>query len=279
VRDRRSDAGEWERWVERLVNDLTWEGKPETFPRDQISFTTPAALDIRPHRLAELWGRQPWSPLFLDWQITWFPSPTLPATEDGFGPVWPLRNFDYVPPDKNSIPKGGFTMRGRSLISPIDGRIFDEPIDTLRELVQSKSGGNQRKDGKAPFPEAVRDVLSRYEVVWDSTLDELKAAGLMGQALTGFHQALLRRDISLPRITPDSTRPWIAKQNLKTLESDVIKLLDSPDQEGLVGERLSPPTPTSVTATTFPFSMIRAGALQIDELWLVDDFGQSADEP
>jgi hypothetical protein len=271
------DASEWETWVERLVNDLTWDGKPETFPRDQITFTTPAALDIPPYRLAELWKKQPWSPLFLDWQITWFPSPALPATEDGFGPVWPLRNFDYVPPDRKSIPKGGFTMRGRSLISPIDGRIFDEPIDTLRELVQSKSGGNQRKDGKAPFPKAVTDVLSRYEVVWDSTLGELKAAGLMGQALTGFHQALLRRDISLPRITPDSTRPWIAKQNLKTLESEVKKHLDAPDQEGLVGERLSPPTPTSLTVTTFPFSMIRAGALRIDELWLVDDFGQSAD--
>jgi len=272
------DAGEWEAWVERLINDLTWDGRPETFPRDQVTFITPAAFEIAPHRLAELWGRQPWSPLFLDWQITWFPSPTLPATGDGFGPDWPLRNSDYVPPNKDSIPREGHTLRGRSLLSPIDGRIFDEPIDTLRELVQSKSGGNQRKDGKPIFPEAVTEVLSRYEVVWDSTLGELKAAGLMGQALTGFHQALLRRDISLPRITPDSTRPWIAKPNLKTLESEVIKLLDAPDQEGLTGERLSPPTPTPPMNTqTFSFSMIRAGALRIDELWLLDDFGQSAD--
>jgi len=118
------------------------------------------------------------------------------------------------------------------------------------------------------FSRAVTDVLSRYEIVWDSTLGELEGAGLMGQALTGFHQALLRRDVSLPRITPDPTRPWIAKPNLKTLESDVLKLLDAPDQEGLASERLSPPTPTPPTnAKRFRSRWFRRARCRIDELW------------
>lgn len=265
-------ADDWQTWVDRLVNDLTWDGKPEHFPHDPVSVNKPG---VKTHQLVELWGQQPWSPLFLDWQITWFPNADLPATEDGFGPVWPLRKFDYVPLDRNSIPATGFTIRGRSLISPIDGRIFDEPIETLRELIQEKPV--QRSDGNPAFPKAVADVLKRYEVVWDKTLGELQTSGLMGQALTGFHNALLRRDVTLPRVEPDPARSWIEKADLKTLDNDVVKLLDT--KQGLTGERLAPPTPTPEPnePPTFSYSMVRAGALRIDELWLIDDFGQSAD--
>lgn len=261
-------VGLWQTWVDRLVNDLTWDGKRETFPHDQVTFDKPG---VEPYRIVELWGQQPWAPLFLDWQITWFPTPGLPATEDGFGPIWPLRNFDYQPVDRKSIPTTGYTIRGRSLLSPIDGRLFDESIDTLRQLIHGKNNET--------FPAAVAEVLKRYEVVWDKTLAELQAAGLMGQALTGFHQSLLRRDVTLPRITPDPARPWIENANLKTLDNDVVKLLDPPDPKAPTGERLAPATPPPLTTAppSFSFSMIRAGALRIDELWLVDDFGQSVD--
>jgi hypothetical protein len=176
--------------------------------------------------------------------------------------------------DQNSIPQKGHTIRGRSLLSPIDGRIFNEPVETLRQLLAGKT--TQPQDGVSPFPAVVADVLSRYEIVWDKTLGELEASGLMGQALTGFHQALLRRDVTLPRVMPDPARPWIAKDDLKTLDTDVSKLLDN---QGMSGERLAPPIPPPETnePKPFPFSMIRAGALRIDELWLIDDFGQSAD--
>ena len=63
----------------------------------------------------------------------------------------------------------------------------------------------------------------------------------MGQALTGFHQALLRRDVTLPRVLPDPARPWIKVDNYKNLDSEVNKILDAPDRVGLTGERLAPP--------------------------------------
>lgn len=262
----------WQAWLARLVNDLTWNGKPETFPEDSISFDKPG---VKAEQLAALWEQQPWAPLFLDWQVTWFPTADLPATADGFGPTWPLRNFDYAPLDKNSIPSTGYTFKGRSLLSPIDGRILKEPIDTLRQLLH---GDNQERQENAAFPKAVVEVLKRYEVVWDKTLAQLGASGLMGQALSGFHQSLLRRDVTLPRVMPDPVRPWIKANNFKSLDNDVNKVLDAPERVALPGERLAPPIPTSLdTPETFPFSMIRAGALRIDELWLIDDFGQSAD--
>jgi hypothetical protein len=261
----------WQDWVNRLDFDLTWDGKGNRSPSDAVKFDKPS---VRPTQLVELWGRQPWAPLFLDWQITWFPTAGQPSTGDGFGPIWPLRNFDYVPLDRNSIPAKGYTFRGRSLLTPIDGRIFDEPIETLRELIQGKN--IQPRDGKPAFPAAVADVLRRYDVVWDQTLAEFQAAGLMGQAITGFHQSLLRRDVNLPRVMPDPARPWIENAALKNLDSEVVDLLDTSSQKNLTVERLAPPSPKPV-AESFPFSLIRAGALRIDELWLIDDFGQTAD--
>ncbi len=112
--------------MDGLVNDVTWDGDPETFPAHQIKFGKPDALDIRAHRLAEVWGQQPWSPLFIDWQITWFPTAHTPTAEHDFSQVWNFRGADFVPLDKGSIPTTGYTVRGRSLLAPIDDRIFNE---------------------------------------------------------------------------------------------------------------------------------------------------------
>jgi len=272
-----NDNADWTTWTERLVHDLTWSGDTSPIPFDRVTFE-PEASNVRPYRLVDLWVKQPWSPLFLDWQITWFPTPQPSTAEHPFGPVWNFDNADFIPLDQKSIPQEGYTVRGRSLVSAIDERIFKEPIDTLGKLLDSGRNGGQNKD----FPPAVIEVLGRYEVVWSQTLRDLPRAGLMGQALTGFHQALLRRDPNQPRITPDSARPWITSddpdniersENLKSFEKEVKRLLDVPNDGGVIGERLGPPAP----AKTIPFSLIRAGALRIDELWLVDDFGQSAD--
>ena len=271
--NRFADADSWRRWTQQLDHDLTWDGDQKKFPHEEVNFGKPGALKIRPHRLADLWVEQPWAPLFLDWQITWFPTTQGTTAENPFGPTWTFGEADFAPLNRESIPQKGYTVRGRSLLSPIDERIFKQPIDTLRELLDD----TKQQDQNSVFTPAVKEVLSRYEIVWDKTLKELASAGLMGQALSGFHQSLLRRDVQLPRITPDSTRPWIANPSLKTLEDDVKKAFASPDHDGLIGERLAPPVAATATSTAPLFSLLRAGALRIDELWLIDDFGQSAD--
>ena len=259
----------WRAWADQLVHDVTWDGDSEAFPTDQIKFGKPNELNIRAHRLVDVWAHQPWSPLLLDWQITWFPTAHAPGAEHDFSPVWNFGGADFLPVDHKSIPKEGFTVRGRSLLAPIDERIFNEPVERLRDLLHAKGTD-------ASFPPAVIEILQRYEIVWDKTLKDLSGAGLMGQALSGFHQSLLLRDGTLPRISPDPARPWIDPEvNLKSLENEVRTQLDGPDQEGLMGERLAPPRLSTTPA--IPFSMIRAGALRIDELWLIDDFGQHAD--
>ena len=271
-------AGTWQRWVERLVKDL--KRKPE--PEDEIRFRTGGGAEVSPERLVDLWEQQPWSPLFLDWQITWFPAtPSLvPRKEQNgkdFGPTWPFHEHDFEPLNLESLRPviaKGITIRGRSLLSPIDGRIFKEPIETLRNLL--KPAGTDQQNRPSTFPPAVVEILRNYEMIWDTTLADLQKSGLMGQALTGFHQALLDRDVTLPRIIPDSARPWIDEPSLTSLENEVRLLLETPNDVTQGVERLAPPADPQTTSV-IPFSTIRTGALRIDELWLIDDFGQYTD--
>jgi hypothetical protein len=227
-----NDEKSWRRWTARIDHDLTWDGDERSSPQDEVKFGKPGALNIRAHRLADAWSEQPWSPLFLDWQITYFPTPQASITEHSFGPVWISGQADFAPSNVSPTAGKGYTVRGRSLLSPIDERIFKEPIDTLRELVHEDDNGK----GENSFSRAdAREVLKRYEIVWGKTLRELSAAGLMGQALSGFHQSLLRRDVVRPRMMPDPALPWImgGSDSLKALEGKTRTALEPPNQPGV----------------------------------------------
>lgn len=265
-----ASADQWQRWTKRLVQDLTHDGSSSNVPRDQLRFRNPNAPDVPPKLLAELWVRQPWSPLFIDWKIKWRPTENkLPD----LGPVWRLNEYDYAPKDREALPTDGTSISGRSMLSPVDGRIFDEPLKTLRELLRKVSDEERQKGLNPAFPAVVTEILSRYKNVWDGALDELRQAGMMGQSLFGFHQALLGRDVTLPRVTPDPARPWVAG-NASFRDAVVEALLEPPAQGGPAGERLAPPSPAGPVPD---FTPLRAGAFELEELWLVDDFGQWAD--
>src|SRR6185503_3817159 len=133
-------AMQWEEWLVQIARDLQWDGENGPFPSHEIHFRTSGGAEIRPFRLVELWARQPWSPLFLDWQITWVPTtpqlvPRNAQPGKDVGPTWPLGDVDYKPLDRKSlepfIAATGITVRGRSLVSPIDDHVFDKPLETL----------------------------------------------------------------------------------------------------------------------------------------------------
>jgi hypothetical protein len=258
-------ATAWGDWVRRLQHDLTWSGSANDLPLDQIRFGKPGALNVTPYRLAEVWGRQPWSPLFIDWQITWRPTPQAGAN---FEPTWRLNDHDYFAPDRKSLPSQGYTVRGRSILSPIDGRVFDQPIDTLRRLLKPPSDKEDSSAGKPVFPEVVREILSNYQIVWDKTLAELSGTGLMGQALTGFHQTLLRRDVTRPRVVPDPARPWASEDDLK-FRDDESKFCSMYPWRFTGGRAFAP----GAHAARF-FTMLRAGTQPMSSgLWTISPVG------
>jgi hypothetical protein len=265
-----TSAASWKRWTDRLVKDLTSDRPPRDLPDDEVKLGAANASEVRPRHVAELWVQQPWSPLFIDWKIRWLPTKN---EGPGLGPVWSLREYDFKPKDIESLPASGSSVRGRSMLSPVDGRLFNKPLEMLQELLKPVSEEDQKKGLTTPFPAAVSEILSRYKVVWDDTLGQLKAAGMMGQSLSGFHQTLLGRDVTLPRVAPDPARPW-AEDDLKFRDS-VVEALLAPVSEGSpAGERLAPP---SAAEPAVDFTLLRAGAFKLEELWLVDDFGQWAD--
>jgi hypothetical protein len=208
--------------------------------------------------LLSLWREQPWSPLFLDWEIEWR---ATPAAGDRYDADWRLAESDYAPVAAEP-PAGGIRLRGRSLLSPIGGSEIATPLGDLRALLAGDAG-------VAPD---VHKHLSRFFPVWDQRLKELQDGALLGQALAGLHQAFLRRDVTLPRVQPDRAAPWHTNAGADTADPRVEPLLAAP-RNGMGTQRLAPPTENRDRS----FSLQRAGALRIHQLWLVDDFGQTCD--
>jgi hypothetical protein len=138
----------------------------------------------------------------------------------------------------------------------------------------------------------VADVLKQYVNSWDVPLQKLKDNGLLGQALSGFHQVLLGRDLMLPRITPDKKFSWLTDDPNSGSEHHNDKavvsagILQPPsllavDQQGgplkdskpLALQGLAPPH----TKSPVPFGLLHGGHFTVDALWIVDDFGQWLD--
>ena len=92
------------------------------------------------------------------------------------------------------------------MLSPVDGRIFDEPLKMLGELINPLPEDDKRRGLNPAFHPAAAEILKNYEVIWGKELAQLASAGMMGQALSGFHESLLGRDVTLPRVMPDPGR-------------------------------------------------------------------------
>lgn len=109
--------------------------------------------------LARLWDKQPWSPLYLDWQITWYSDEAL---DSDLGPVWRLEADanDYRPTPASPIPANGKVLKGRSLMAPQMGHVFTDPIADLQNLLKGeKVHGLDPPGGRSS--RRVRDEMGR----------------------------------------------------------------------------------------------------------------------
>ena len=261
--DRFRSRDEWSSWKDRLDQLLSQDG------------TVRFQVACPPARLVGLWGEQPWSPLYLDWRVTWYPTSPGPAD---FGPSWRLGDHDYHPAPGAAPPtsKPGHSSSGRSQLAPVLGRALEEPIQALRKLLEPHPEAAAAA-GDALSDRRVREILDRYQLVWDEPLRELKESGLLGQALTGLCQTFLGRDVTLPWARPNPDRPWGRGLKQGFQDRDVADLLAPPRPAAgwpavNIGWLAPPKKDKDV-----PFSPIRAGVLTFQQLWLVDDFGQWVD--
>ena len=128
----------------------------------------------RPHPLAlQLW-RRPWTPIELDWEVAWYPSPG--AERD-----WALRQTDFALLD--SVPTGtegapALVLRGRSVLTPSVARTLERQIK--RFLKDEDSG---ERDEASPSEEADLATLMR----------DFAKLDVLGTSLSGLHDALMAR--------------------------------------------------------------------------------------
>jgi hypothetical protein len=242
--------------------------------------------DLLP-RLAQFWGHQPWSPLYLDWKVTWYPDDEL---GDDFMQRWQVEGdaADYRP-RKKSAKDNGIELKGRSLMAPQMGRFFSDPIDELQALLAGKGESDHGIEAQAAA------VLSSYAMSWQAPLQDLEKGGLLGQALSGFHQVLLGRELHAPRFMPNAKYPMMppligADEHGDYSDQAVIDqaLLNPPqlqtvDQSGKPLEpsktiTLAAQAPPALHAAA-PFGLLQGGSLHVNALRVIDDFGQWCDLP
>ena len=128
----------------------------------------------RPHPLAlQLW-RRPWTPIEMDWEVAWFPSPG--AERD-----WALQQTDFglrgdVPLGTDGEP--ALVLRGRSLLTPSVARTLERHLKRFLEDEDSGERDEATPNEEADLARAMRDFAK---------LD------VLGTSLSGLHDTLMAR--------------------------------------------------------------------------------------
>lgn len=247
------DEKSWRAWLDRHTKN------------ERLEYQTATGQRMHAATFARFWKEQPWSPLFLDWRLTWHPAP-----DDNTPKNWQWSNSDYRFKDENSqsAPEDSTdVIQRRSLLTPIDNDALKKPVEALLALI-----------GKgAP--------LSRYDASgWRAELEALQHDNLLGLSLAGLGAWLDMDDTRAPRIRPDAITPWMPPRKeppQKKLMDERLaqETLSTASTQGIKRPGLPPPLPPLMEAIEDerkPAST-RAGWFTLDELWVADSFGQWAD--
>ena len=187
----------------------------------------------------------PWSPLFMSWQVTFYPTGQNPEQIIGsdswfFNPYNGLE-YDWVGaglPDHGDI----LTIQGRSMLARTDLTRLRDNLEAIA-LAQGEGGID-------------RSTLNDMQ-------DQMATADLLSQTLTGFHDQLLMRQQGQGHYPPDDF--------VRANGEDV-------DLQSLIGDikRLAPMAFGAGSGRT-PFYPLRAGHLRLNRIWIIDCFGQVFD--
>lgn len=184
--------------------------------------------------------RPPWSPLFMSWQVTWYPTSRDPGTALASWTFDPHNGLEYdwtgagLPDHKNVL-----TISGRSILADADlTQMVANLEESLAALEKEKEAGQLR-------------LIS----------DQLASADLLVQTMSGFHDQLLMRARDQGYL-PDETEHQ-GNHNLRQLMGEAI--------------HGGAPVPYANGAPESHFYPLRAGHVRFNRLWIIDSFGQVFD--
>jgi hypothetical protein len=280
----RQQTVEWPGWLAQIKTALEWDGKGHGPPQRIYGTGQQKTGALSVSRLASLWGKQPWTPLYLDWQVVVYKSDTAVDKDGSFGQGWQFGGYEYTAVG-DAAAKKLQVLQGRSLLNPMVGRYFTDPIDELLDLFATVdgTGSAESKEKLSDFYLSMQKALSEHVATWRDMLTKLETEGLVGQSLSGFHQTFLSRTQFAPSAKPNPSYPWITGSDVAHGDDQMHQqgLLQAPDNLLPQGHRLGLPAlaPHSQqnAALYLPFDLLRSGTVVIEHLRLVDDFGQWVD--
>lgn len=211
---------------------------------------------VRPSPLGiEAWA-QPWTPLFMSWQVTWYPTPYPAAANPGVLSDWRFNGLDY---DWTGVSQFDHSkavpLQGRSLLAPVSTKGLQKSIAALIPLL----------DEKDPPPQTAAEIVALNTTRANRAAslkrlqDILESADLLAQPLTGFHDQLTgfdRTEYFDPR------GPGANDLLVKSLLGDVPRMAPIVFRNRNDVSRFFP---------------VRAGHFRLEQLWIIDAFGQVFD--
>lgn len=193
---------------------------------------------------------QPWTPIYIDWEVTWMPTAKASALLSDQLAGWTLGEVDY---DTGATLQPGLDPRtfiGRTIVGAEGALALQAQFETFKDDPDYKD-----------LPDYIREDL---QMVADTigSIDMLtnSLAGLMAQMTTRLSQMIQlyaggsRVPVEQSQIDLVGSGPWTFQPATGILPG-------------------SAPPPNS-TADDLPFFPLRAGHLVVNKLWVVDAFGQ-----
>lgn len=215
-----------------------------------------------------LWTKQPWNPMFLEWQVQLFPllNNSNQHKKNGYySPEFISDNYEASPMDpelslikgKGKIANTGSIYTGTSILTPsantlLKRELEESLIDKYKIFKLPEEISLKNYKGKKGLNNPIYTMIKTYE--------ELKQIYTLSQSLNGFNEALLmhKQTMELPVDDPLGFNIYRNFSNYKvdTVLDQSIKIAPSP---------------------LFSFNPIRSGCLKIINARLVDNFGQTKD--
>lgn len=204
---------------------------------DELKPSPPAGINVIGRYGALPW-RQPWVPLFLDWQVRFY----YTFKEDSDGSYrfdqedWHFDGTRYIwaGPQAREVCPGPLSYSGRTFLTPQASVPF---VDRLREYAQSHPDVDLQ---------AAEELMARI-AKWD----------ILSQTMSGFTSQLAMRDVE-PNVLPDGTvAPFVGPHYDSVPFVNIV-----PDVDAALGS--APPF----------FFPLRVGFFTFQNLRIIDSFGR-----
>lgn len=214
-----------------------------------------------------VWKQQPWHPLFAEWQVSLASIDQEGDDSDSLNQEFIADNFTLEEWEPELAPKPHRRVHknppfsGRSIMTPFAKKHVKNAISTaLEELEELRS----ENDGSFPDQE-----IDAYHSTLVESQEVLNNGHFVSQALGGFNASLLMHQIGLQLPISDP----LSFSGTESNEGEALNADNAQAFAEIVGKYLNGHTLWGCSPE-LSFMPVRNGVMQLDQVRLVDTFGQ-----